>query len=261
MSNPYSKNNHCQCGKLITNEAKRCRFCDNNWKKTNLVGIKNPNWQGGYKKRKSYCIDCGKELNKSAFYANTKRCSSCRTKNFQKTGILKPPLVLKGKNNHNYGKKHNNPNCQCAACKSKRGELSGNNHPSFGKKLSLLVREKISKSHLGKKGLRGILNPMYGKCPTWYRIKYKNINYKSSWESNTAKRLDEIKIKYQYEPKTFDLGNTTYTPDFYLPELNIYLEVKGYWRDSRKKYLKFQRKFRNIFLLNEQRLKKFKIIK
>ena len=29
-------------------------------------------------------------------------------------------------------KKHTNPNCQCASCKSKRGEYKGKNHPMFG---------------------------------------------------------------------------------------------------------------------------------
>jgi len=57
---------------------------------------------------------------------------------------------------------------------------------------------------------------------------------RSSWESRVAQWFDMSNIKWQYESKTFDLGNTTYTPDFYLPEFNLYIEVKGFWRDDAK---------------------------
>lgn len=43
-------------------------------------------------------------------------------------------------------------------------------------------------------------------------------------------------IEVEFEPRTFDLGVTTYTPDFYLPSLNLYVEIKGipvkYWVDK-----------------------------
>ena len=41
-------------------------------------------------------------------------------------------------------------------------------------------------------------------------------------------------IKWQYEPKTFDLGKTTYTPDFYVPIYDAYIEIKGWWRTDAK---------------------------
>jgi len=57
----------------------------------------------------------------------------------------------------------------------------------------------------------------------------------STWEVVCAERLDAIGIKWerdpsiklQYRDKKFRSRN--YIPDFYLPELDIYLEVKGYW--------------------------------
>ena len=59
---------------------------------------------------------------------------------------------------------------------------------------------------------------------------------RSSWEANYARILILLKINYQYEPKTFDLGKNTYTPDFYLPETEEYYEIKGYFpeRDKQK---------------------------
>jgi len=86
---------------------------------------------------------------------------------------------------------------------------------------------------------------------------------KSSWEIVYAKWLDKQNIKWLYESKTFDLGNTTYTPDFYLPETEEYIEIKGYWRDdAKKKFNLFKKKFKDIKILiyNELKLKKLGVI-
>ena len=47
-----------------------------------------------------------------------------------------------------------------------------------------------------------------------------------------AKALDEGGIEWVYEPRRFKLSWTTYCPDFYLPEFNIWVEVKGYMTDQ-----------------------------
>lgn len=60
----------------------------------------------------------------------------------------------------------------------------------------------------------------------------------STWEVAMAERLDHLKIawersedmKLKYFSKTGRKRN--YIPDFYLPEYNIYIEVKGYWTDA-----------------------------
>ena len=86
---------------------------------------------------------------------------------------------------------------------------------------------------------------------------YKNIKMRSSYEIAYAKWLDKQNIKWKYESKTFDLGNTTYTPDFYLPETNKYIEIKGYWReDAKKKFKKFKTIYSEtkIQVLNYQKL-------
>jgi predicted nuclease of restriction endonuclease-like RecB superfamily len=58
---------------------------------------------------------------------------------------------------------------------------------------------------------------------------------KSGWEEAFAKWCDRNKTKWLYESKTFNLGETTYTPDFYLSESDTYIEIKGFWRDDAKK--------------------------
>ena len=47
-------------------------------------------------------------------------------------------------------KKHTNPNCQCASCKSKRGETKGKNNSMFGKHPSEETKEKQRQKALGR---------------------------------------------------------------------------------------------------------------
>jgi hypothetical protein len=88
------------------------------------------------------------------------------------------------------------------------------------------------------------------------KIKYKSIWMRSSWEVKFASWCDKNKIKWEYESKTFDLGNCTYTPDFYLPESNTYIEIKGYLRNKAKNKIRlFNQLFKNLKVLNKQDLK------
>lgn len=154
------------------------------------------------------CLDCGKEL--SGY--DHKRCIKCN-KEFQ-FGI----------NASNYKGKIN----ECIDCNK---TLSNN-----------LPRRCQSCSKLGKR------NGRFGKsAPHSKYIKFNNQYFHSFWELNFAKWLDLSGIKWEYESQTFDLGDTTYTPDFYLPEFDCYIEIKGYWRmDAKKKFNKFKRQFSNI---------------
>lgn len=57
---------------------------------------------------------------------------------------------------------------------------------------------------------------------------YRGIKYRSKWEVYFAKLLLYSDIRNIYEPKRFFLTKTlSYLPDFYLPDYNVYVEVKG----------------------------------
>jgi len=57
---------------------------------------------------------------------------------------------------------------------------------------------------------------------------YKGTQFKSRLESNIAFFLDGLGIKWVYEPKSFLLSSGKhYWPDFYLPELKMWIEGKG----------------------------------
>lgn len=62
-------------------------------------------------------------------------------------------------------------------------------------------------------------------------IMYNGTKLKGTWELIVAKWLDANHIEWQYETSYFYYewnGKRKYYPDFYLPKLNIYVEVKGY---------------------------------
>ena len=55
-----------------------------------------------------------------------------------------------------------------------------------------------------------------------------NICFYSTWEANVARVFNLVGIVWRYAPKIFDLGKHTYRPDFYLPNEDMYIEVKNF---------------------------------
>lgn len=198
------------------------------------------------------CIDCGKELSRNK---EAVRCKKCTGKIHSK--------IMKGKNNPMYGlKDRNSPNwkggwkCFCIDC--------GNKVSNYHIKRCQKCWHVYAKSH----GYifntpKGKNSPHFGKIYHSKYYKYKTIWLNSSWELAYAKYLDKNNIKWLYEPKAFDLGETTYRPDFYLPETNEYIEIKGYWRgDALNKFLAFKLLYPEIKIevLNKIKLRFLKVI-
>jgi len=61
---------------------------------------------------------------------------------------------------------------------------------------------------------------------------YKDLYLRSSWELEFAKYLDSLGIVYEYEKTRIDLKDCTYTPDFYIPSFKMYVEIKGWVKDT-----------------------------
>ncbi len=92
------------------------------------------------------------------------------------------------------------------------------------------------KAARGKAGIRKDIN--------------NTIYFYSRWEANIARLFNYLGIKWVYQPKIFDLGLQNYTPDFYLPEHNIYIEVKNFlWKYSKIRDRKFRKLYPNINLI------------
>lgn len=55
---------------------------------------------------------------------------------------------------------------------------------------------------------------------------YNGMVFRSRLEARWAVFFDAAGIKYEYEPEGFEYHGYRYLPDFYLPELDTYVEVK-----------------------------------
>jgi hypothetical protein len=57
---------------------------------------------------------------------------------------------------------------------------------------------------------------------------YNGYRFRSRLEARWAVFFDAIGMKYEYEPEGYDLGDgVRYLPDFYLPEVHCFAEVKA----------------------------------
>lgn len=56
---------------------------------------------------------------------------------------------------------------------------------------------------------------------------YKNYRMRSRLEARWAVFFDAMDEEWQYEPEGYDLNGIYYLPDFYLPRLKCFIEIKG----------------------------------
>jgi len=78
----------------------------------------------------------------------------------------------------------------------------------------------------------------------------KTIYFYSRWEANITRLFNYLGIKWIYQPRTFDLGSQNYTPDFYLPDYSVYIEVKNFlWKYSKIRDRKFRKLYPDINLI------------
>lgn len=122
------------------------------------------------------------------------------------------------------------------------------NNPKMQKRKS----EKLSKIRKGK--WSGKNNPNYGNF-IGNNFGFKgglredlNVYFRSSWEANVARILSYLNIEWYFEPKRFVINEKeTYTPDFYIPSFDAWLEIKGYWfDDAYRKFSMFKELYPNL---------------
>jgi len=56
---------------------------------------------------------------------------------------------------------------------------------------------------------------------------YKGYRFRSRLEARWAVFFDEAGICWEYEKEGFEFDDMRYLPDFYLPESNVWVEIKG----------------------------------
>lgn len=83
-----------------------------------------------------------------------------------------------------------------------------------------------------------------------------------SWERKVVEHLNKNKIDYLWQVQTFRMSNKrTYTPDLYLPEEDLWIEIKGYLRkDAKEKWDWFHKSYPNSELWDKKKLKEMEIL-
>ena len=182
-------------------------------------GNRASNFKDGRTLKIYYCIGCGKEISYQVALYGKGRCRSCT----MKKRIRDNPFLIKGMCEKHHTKK---------AKEKLRKAHKGTHH-------TVKTKRKISKASKGSQ------NAMFGKpCPNAKKTKYKDIWMRSSWEAKFAQFLTLSGIEWLYEPKRFDLGELTYLPDFYIPEWDLYIEIKGwFYKQDKRKIKLFKKKF------------------
>jgi len=92
------------------------------------------------------------------------------------------------------------------------------------------------------------------KMRTQLRYVYNGVKFRSTYEVRFAYVLDLLEIEWQYEPRWFVYSvdkweDRKYKPDFYLPELDIYVEVTGCMPKAKADKLFAASEQNEIFLL------------
>ena len=170
-------------------------------------------------------------------------------------------------------------------------DRSGDKNPMFGKsgsnqfvkakndglliEVSKETREKLSKSSKDrvyseehKKNLSETMKRVVRENPESYsasnvngrskKFLYDGVMMDSSWEFEFAKWCNDNELKWIKPTNGFEYewnGSRIYYPDFYLTELDIYVEVKGYVRD--RDLFKW-RSVPNLIIVKSNDIKKIK---
>jgi hypothetical protein len=64
---------------------------------------------------------------------------------------------------------------------------------------------------------------MYQILPT----KYNGYNFRSRTEARWAVFFEQLNIPFEYEKEGYNLDGVCYLPDFWMPSLNCFIEIKG----------------------------------
>lgn len=94
-------------------------------------------------------------------------------------------------------------------------------------------------------------HPIYA----WGKYPYRGYIMRCTWEVAYAMYLDKLGLEWTYEPRWFRVGRgpwngVTYRPDFQVPALKTYVEIKGAWLNgSKAKVAKFRKLYPKINLL------------
>lgn len=258
------------------NTMTKCRFIDKDygewWSTPNKViwGKKGHKKRIGEKSKKTFLKKYGVEHPLYLVSFLDKRKQTC----IQKYGVDSPRKTDEVKNKYEktclnkYGVINPSQNDEIKAKKEKTFLIKYGVTTPFKNEI---IRNKIKDTCLL---MYGVDNPTKNKeirlkaaksankTTTVFHWKTNEIQYMVGWDPNTATYFNENKEYYEYEPETFLMPDgRTYTPDFYLPDKDLWVEVKGYfYGDAKEKWEWFHAEHPNSELWDEKKLKELGIL-
>jgi hypothetical protein len=69
------------------------------------------------------------------------------------------------------------------------------------------------------------------------QTEYNGLLFRSRIEARWAYLFDLLKVKYEYEKEGYELPSGKYLPDFWLPQQNCWVEIKGQLPDDKESTL------------------------
>lgn len=138
--------------------------------------------------------------------------------------------------------------------KKAKKKISKKSKESWGKMTKQSKAERIVKALKSKRKNGNWNNHIkssnaYSRTKSGKRKDLNNMFFRSAAEANYARYLKFAGVKFKYEYKTFYFegikrGTVSYTPDFYIPTEDKYIEFKG-WLD--KKSITRLRRFKKYY--------------
>lgn len=137
-------------------------------------------------------------------------------------------------------------------------------HIELSKNMTYEEKHEIAMKAVETKRKNGGFNTTsnaYSRCHGGYREDLSHY-FRSAWEANIARILNYYSILWEYECRRFDFEEEesevlSYQPDFYLPQYDIWIEVKGWMDDKSKKRLElfemyYPCEFKKLLLIDSQ---------
>lgn len=124
------------------------------------------------------------------------------------------------------------------------------------KKIGQTVKQKlINDEKFRSEFLERMKNASRGTLIKFKEPNGKSITLRSTYELRVATWLNENHYDWKYESKSFYIEELekTYTPDFYLTDLNVWIEVKGIWQSetSELKWEFFSKNYNTVILFKQ----------